>query len=304
MTSKKHRRSSLGDKEKETLKQTVWLETLQPEDTIPYLREMYFPPYITLAHVFNAEPGWSHQPRKQSQYQFQYVVEGTAEYEIGGQRIVATKGDLALYYPQQVHAVRTIPGEPYICVSIVFHFGTAELPLSELLPNNLGNFKHHLVEQQLMQIPAIYHSTELGDRMMSQGLLLQILGQLIQKAAVGNDLSHKVLKTKANLVQIQRYLIEHFTRNISLEELERVSGYSRNHLVEQYRRQFGVTPFEHIRLLRVERAKQLALNTGLSIGEIAEKVGYGDVHAFGKMFKKMTGVSLSQFCASLVINKP
>nr|WP_301285825.1 helix-turn-helix transcriptional regulator [Paenibacillus lautus] len=73
---------------------------------------------------------------------------------------------------------------------------------------------------------------------------------------------------------------------------------SRNYLSVLFRQEFGMLPLEYMMWLRVQRAKQLAVTTSMSVTEIAREVGYADVHAFGKMFKKKTGVSLSQFSSS------
>lgn len=62
-----------------------------------------------------------------------------------------------------------------------------------------------------------------------------------------------------------------------------------------------MTPFEYVVWVRIERAKELVINTNLSVGEIATSVGYADLHTFGRMFKNKTSVSLSQFCSSLVV---
>jgi AraC-like DNA-binding protein len=60
-----------------------------------------------------------------------------------------------------------------------------------------------------------------------------------------------------------------------------------------------MTPIQYQIYLRVEKAKELSVHDGLTPSEVAHHIGYNDVHTFGKMFKKKTGLSLSQFCANL-----
>jgi len=78
------------------------LEMLKPEESVTHLQNYYFPPYITLAHLFHAEPGWHLSRRKLSQYQLQYVIEGEALYEIEGTEHHTTKGDLVIHFPEQL----------------------------------------------------------------------------------------------------------------------------------------------------------------------------------------------------------
>jgi YesN/AraC family two-component response regulator len=70
-------------------------------------------------------------------------------------------------------------------------------------------------------------------------------------------------------------------------------------MISQFKKTFGMKPIQYMIHVRVEKAKELALLEGLSVGEIALEVGYSDVHTFGRMFKKKTGYSLSQFSTSL-----
>lgn len=282
------------------------LETMDPKESLPYLKHLFYPPYITLAHIFHAKEGWELPRRQFLQYQFQYAVQGSAVFEIEGRTFTTNRGDLVVVYPYQSHSVTTIPGEPYVCISLVFHFGETDFSLKELLKgtNDVGTFLDEPIVQYLTQIPVLIRQSSRSSQLTAQGLLSLVIAQLIQHAEKHRDPSPKKLKNKTNMQRVEHFIQQHFAEEITLEQLEQIAGFSRNHLINQYRSLFQVTPFEHIRLLRVRKAKQLALESKMSIGEIAEVVGYHNVHAFSKMFKKVTGISLSQFCSSLVINKP
>jgi AraC-like DNA-binding protein len=102
------------------------------------------------------------------------------------------------------------------------------------------------------------------------------------------------------LILVRNYIANHYHEDLQSKDLEAVSGLSKNYLTNKFRITFGMTPFEYMVWTRMEKAKELAIHSNMSISEIANLVGYADVHTFGKMFKKKTGVSLSQFCASLV----
>ena len=60
-----------------------------------------------------------------------------------------------------------------------------------------------------------------------------------------------------------------------------------------------MTPIQYLIYIRIEKAKELAVQEGLTPSEIAHRVGYSDVHTFGNMFKKKTGISISAFCELL-----
>jgi len=101
------------------------------------------------------------------------------------------------------------------------------------------------------------------------------------------------------MVLLRNYITEHYHQDIRISDLEQLSGFGRDYLIVQFKRAFQMTPIQYLIHVRVEKAKELAVNEGLTPSEIAHRVGYSDVHTFGKMFKKKTGSSLSQFCSTL-----
>ncbi|WP_422661133.1 AraC family transcriptional regulator [Paenibacillus sp. EC2-1] len=284
---------------------------LQPIEAAQLVEGFYFPPYISLAHVFNASTGWTIGPRRIRQYQFQYVIAGAATYRIENRHYETKKGDLILHFPNEEHEVKTIKGLPYICVSIVFHFGQTPFPLEELLPriHYLGNFENTSLESNLTAIPAEYHQPERLHRLRSQSLLMEVIYTILSsqknnhKIAAPSEHTEAGNKNKrrhANLVLLKNYVKDHFAENISYEELEKLSGWTKNYIILRFKKTYNITPMQFQIQLRIERAKELAIQSNLSITEIAHQIGYADVHTFGKIFKRKSGLSLSEFCSSLL----
>ncbi|MHA6483351.1 AraC family transcriptional regulator [Paenibacillus sp. strain BS8-2] len=283
---------------------SLQLELLSAEQSRKAMPEIYFPPFITLAHHFNAPRNWGIPGRALKQFQFQYVMEGLVEYTIAGTTYMTKRGDLIHHAPDEWHEVRTLHNESYVCLSIVFHFGESAFPLQELFSNEhfLGNFSNHPIENKLSQLVALYHQPGLTNQLYCQGLLLQIIHDVVEWRTEYRPRSKAYKKQKPLLVLIKNHILAHYSDDVSHADLERISGLSRNYIISIFNREYGMTPFEYLGWIRVERAKELAMQTNLSIGEIAEKVGYADVHTFGRMFKRKTGMSLSHFCASITTN--
>lgn len=281
------------------------LHIMQPMETLDSLTDYFFPPYITLAHIFNAPKGWEIKPRMLNQYQFQYVVEGAVAYEIEGRTIITRKGDLIYHSPNQLHSIKMHEDEPYVCMSLVFHFGMSSFPIEQLLGEDryLGNIANHPIEHKLSLLISHYQQPGLPYQVICQGLLMDICGELAARRGSNPDAAPVQEKTMAKLVLIRNYIFENYSKDIKLEHLESLSGLSKNYIIIKYRKAFGLTPFEYLTRVRIERARELVLQSDLSIGEIAQRVGYADVHTFGRMFKNKTGASVSQFITTLVAEK-
>lgn len=279
---------------------------MQPNVSANATKGIYFPPYITLAHVFNAPSGWRIGPRRFRQYQLQYVLSGEARYCIEDRHYTTKKGDLILHYPNEEHDVRTIAGVPYVCVSIVFHFGDTAFPPLDLLSgvHDMGNFENTTVESALTAIPALYHQPDSIHRLRTQSLLMEVLYTLLRthrETQTAGAPSHAgKAKTHANIVLIRNYITEHYTEEITYKQLEQLTKWSKNYILLKFKEAYAYTPMQYQIQLRIERAKELAIQSNLSITEIAHQVGYSDIHTLGKIFKKKTGLSLSEFCSSLL----
>ena len=81
----------------------------------------------------------------------------------------------------------------------------------------------------------------------------------------------------------------------TVEALARKAGMSRTSFANQFRQLVGDTPLNYLTNWRIQKAKQLLKNTGESISEISEKVGYQSEAAFSRVFKKRVASTPLQF---------
>lgn len=72
---------------------------------------------------------------------------------------------------------------------------------------------------------------------------------------------------------------------------------SRSHLSRAFKAQFGVNISEYLLGLRITRAKQLLRFSSDSVEDIASACGIEDANFFARTFKKVEGMSPSQFRA-------
>ncbi|CAH0120924.1 helix-turn-helix domain-containing protein [Paenibacillus sp. MSJ-34] len=109
--------------------------------------------------------------------------------------------------------------------------------------------------------------------MLCQQLLMHILCELRKGGEKKPTETRSNQKTVSKMILVKNYLVDHYHEKINMKDIEEISGLSK----------------------RIEKAKELAMQTDLSFGEIAEKVGYSDIHTSSRIFKRKTGSSLSQF---------
>lgn len=92
-----------------------------------------------------------------------------------------------------------------------------------------------------------------------------------------------------------RYIKAHYSEVLKVEELARLLGIDRMYLRNLFAEHVGMSTMEYIMNTRMTKAKELLGNDRLSVSDVASAVGYKDVLAFSKAFKKHVGVSPTEF---------
>ncbi|HEX8360304.1 MAG TPA: AraC family transcriptional regulator [Longimicrobium sp.] len=90
------------------------------------------------------------------------------------------------------------------------------------------------------------------------------------------------------------YVSEHFTEAISLDDLTRVSRLSRFYVLRVFRREYGVSPHEYQRQLRLARACRL-LAAGEPASRVAYEVGFSDQSHLIRQLKALLGITPGAF---------
>jgi two-component system response regulator YesN len=81
----------------------------------------------------------------------------------------------------------------------------------------------------------------------------------------------------------------------SLSAVARQVGMSKYRLSHRFREELGVTFRDYLLKVRLERAKALLAADDVSISEVAQMVGFGDLPRLDKLFKRYTGFSPSAY---------
>lgn len=92
-----------------------------------------------------------------------------------------------------------------------------------------------------------------------------------------------------------RYIDGNLAGELRVEQIAEMLGIDRMYLRNLFAQYAGMSTMEYIMSKRMERAKELLANERMSVGEVASSVGYPDVLAFSKTFKKHVGVSPTDF---------
>jgi AraC family transcriptional regulator len=99
---------------------------------------------------------------------------------------------------------------------------------------------------------------------------------------------------------VSDYLEQHLTEQVPLAKLVELTQLSPSHLSRAFTQSFGMPPHRFHTSRRIERAKSLLAEPGMSITDVALELGFSDASAFTVVFRKFTGRSPREYRRSLV----
>ncbi|TWT78387.1 Xylose operon regulatory protein [Posidoniimonas polymericola] len=97
------------------------------------------------------------------------------------------------------------------------------------------------------------------------------------------------------VVRALRFMQQHACRGIGVAEVLEATPVTRRQLERSFKKKLGRLPAEELRRLRLERGRQLLIETELSIDQVAEAAGYAGATQFGTAFRSKYGATPLQF---------
>ncbi|AWB65887.1 AraC family transcriptional regulator [Saccharobesus litoralis] len=246
-----------------------------------------------------------------------YLAKGHLAFGVDGAKYQLKKGDLTLTRPWQPHYV----GEPVVGYSKLFWLiidvkvrrpdDTWQWPSwIALAPNDLADLTNRLQHtethvwlsdepvrqalENLMKIidvpPAQLCLSQLA--LAINFLLLALLTLLKNNAYPLN----RQLSSKTHTVErFLNALPEICSQDWQLDNMAAECGLKRSQFSEYCYEIKGLSPMEYLKHCRVNLAKQLLLQTALSITDIAMQVGFGSSQYFATVFKNTCHLTPKQF---------
>jgi AraC family transcriptional regulator len=137
-----------------------------------------------------------------------------------------------------------------------------------------------------------------GGRLASESLANLLAVHLIRYASAPRAPAPRTdgALPQRKLRAVVAYVEEHLDTGLTLVQMAAVAHLSPYHFARQFKAAIGLPPHQYVILRRVERAKQLLQPDGeLSLAETAARSGFSDQSQFSQHFKRVVGVTPSQF---------
>lgn len=230
-----------------------------------------------------------------------FVDYGVVELTIRQKTIMLNPGDCVLIPAMQAHQFHGANGKPFDFLNIIFYgkfdssiackpifFNHEERAIMLKLKNEYlteNRFNLELIVIMLNQLLLLIQR-RLSESCFEQSTV-QITGE--------NNLNHRT----AIISRALNFIRNNYMRDIMAESVSKHSGVSTSYLRNLMQRETGHNFRHHLREIRMETAQRLLRESTDNISDIAAKVGYSSLPHFCVAFKKVSGMTPTEFARSL-----
>ena len=213
--------------------------------------------------------------------------------------------DRVMYVTEDERDHEIAAGELLILKSGVRHYGKRETPRGTrwiyahfTLPENETTDVNHItlpkkasfltasgIEQKLFRLCEGFHISDPLSNMRTNAMLYDILLDIGSEKPETESLSEKIC----------RFLDAHTDSDFSKELLGGRFFLSYSHMAAEFKRQSGMSMGQYHNSARMKKACRLLRSTLLSVGEIADRLGFSDTMYFSRKFRAYAGVSPTEY---------
>lgn len=235
-----------------------------------------------------------------SQHAVMYIVEGHGFFEDAyTTRREVTPGTVFYLFPGVWHCFDPAPGTVWTEYWVLFDGHRAAARFGDLLPSRPPVHSIGLADSIMEAYELLYElwsSSSAPDENAVSYLLHRILGECYFRIHRLRPDHRNNLVNRA-LMFMRRYAER---SDLDLRRFADRENISYEHFRKQFRKAVSLPPRQYFLKLKVDRARELLINSADSVKQIAFRLGFDDEYYFSRLFKSKEGVSPRQFRKNLI----
>ncbi len=247
-------------------------------------------------------------------FEISYVRHGRATYHLGEHNFTVKPGSIVLVQAGQMHNMETKADEQlksasiYFTPELVYHPGvnpyernyllpfffqeTHVLPVFDQAELDYSVWETILQMHMLLIRPDDYYQLELKNRLCE--LLVVFLKNLKQAEKPSNTSTYPIQKVQ-RLEKVFEFIHSEFAGPITLEECAEKASMSPAYFCRFFKNVTGLAPIHYLLRYRIEKAKELLVETDTPITDIAFQTGFNNQSYFNRVFYQFTQLQPRQF---------
>ncbi len=232
--------------------------------------------------------------QRHDDYLLIYCTGGRGALNYDGKQYPVSGGDLILLPKDHAHTYRANRDQPWTIYWLHYNGRLAEALFDHIqMP---GPLFHIGIQPRVVRV-----FDGLAELRRSAYQLAEFIQGCHQLQAL---LSYVALLVRQNRPQsgkgldwerLRATMQQHVHGQLNLDKLAASANLSKYHFTKKFKSWSGQSPIQYFINMKVQRACYLLDSTGMSVKQVAAAVGYDDPYYFSRLFKKVIGLSPSDY---------
>jgi AraC-like DNA-binding protein len=260
--------------------------------------------------MFHTRPLVMLQPHWHAQVEVNFIVRGNVHYRMNDHEISLSAGDMCLFWGGLPHQMDEASDDAI--------YAGAHLPLVHFFRLHLpADIRHRLMTGAALVTDATDRSDDhnferwnryarSGDPVKAQHAVNELLlrlervrfepYQLVPETSNGGDAAGAFdQQSSRNVGRMCDFIAENFLYEIDSVDIAEAADIHPKYAMNVFKKSTGMTLNEYLNLLRLSYAQALLMKEDANVLRVAMESGFGSLSAFNKSFRKLAGMSPSDF---------
>lgn len=276
-------------------------------------------------HYFEYMSNFSFAGESHDFWEFICVDKGEIGVTAGDTYTVLKKGDIAFHQPNEFHDVNATGKIAPNLVVISFQcndesmdfFRKRLLKIDEAERNLLASIiiearrcfdcrlDNPYLQNMPLKEPDMFGAEQLI-RLYLEQFLIHMIRRYSNPITIHKQLTKsdtpKTTKSRNDTTIFNRvvdYLENHLDSSVTIEQICKDNLVGRSQLQKLFKERCNMGIIEFFSLLKINAAKEMIRTSHMNFTQISEQLGYSSIHYFSRQFKKVTGMTPSEYASSI-----
>lgn len=283
-------------------------------------KEIYVSKIVTVLYLENSSSfvfgGESHDF-----WEFNYIDKGVMAITVEGKEHLLQSGELVFFQPNEFHSLdaRGLSAPNHTVVSFVSNSKAMKYFKNKIIALNSSEKK--LLSILLREGLAAYtpidkqppitgmkekEDAPIGAVQMTFNLLEEFLITLLRRSDSGISIGTKPVSPMyyeslpERMKEIAKYMEQNLRRRLSVNQIAKHFSLSESGLKKMFSTDVGCGVTDFFNNMKLEKAKEYIRENGKNFSQIADELGFSSIHYFSRLFKKKTGMTLTEYRTSVI----
>lgn len=274
---------------------------------------------IYTVHYFEYRSDFHFDGERHHFWEFQCVDKGCAEVKTDSGTHILNSGQIIFHKPDEFHTLTAVGKSAPNIVVVSFETSSLCMKFFENKILNLSDTERRLMGMLIAEArrciasplddpylqkmdkkqDSLFGSQQLIKLYLEQILIYMIRRHSFPQISMPMSKFMNLKNDSATYNKVLFYLEEHIRESVTIQQICHDNLIGRSQLQKIFREQHQCGIIYFFSQMKIELAKQLIRENQMNFTQISEFLGYSSIHYFSRQFKKISGMTPSEYATSI-----